>query len=150
MLTSIRTTTQSKPTYKNDRRKETGRTNNKKAKKTFVFDLPLDAALIKTFVGKTQLASISSNHRGAEINIYPPGYNPDPQYQGLWLVRASCRNKTILESLANDMIDRYNNIVQIVRKLRSSVEEAIEDEEAIEGGEVAKCSCCRHHESDTD
>jgi len=48
------------------------------------------------------------------------------------------------------MIDRYNNIVQIVRQLRSRVEEVIEDEEAIEGGEVVKCSCCRHHESDTD
>ena len=145
MLTSIRTTTESKPTYKNDRRRETHRTNNKKAKKTFVFDLPLDSALIKTFVGKTQLATISSNHKGAEINIYPPGYNPDPQYQALWLVRASCRNKTVLQSLASDMIDRYNTIVHIVKQLRSKVEDAIEKEE-----NGAKCSCCHHHDSDTD
>ena len=145
MLTSIRTTTESKPTYKNDRRRETHRTNNKKAKKTFVFDLPLDSALIKTFVGKTQLATISSNHKGVEINIYPPGYNPDPQYQGLWLVRATCRNKTVLQSMANDLIDRYNNIVHIVKKLRSKVEDTIEEEE-----NGAKCSCCHHCDSNTD
>ena len=145
MQTSIRTTTEKKPTYKNDRRRGTRRTNNKKAKKTFVFDIPLDAALIKTFVGKTQLASIASNHRDTEINIYPPGYNPDPQYQEQWLVRASCRNKTVLEALANDMIDRYNNIVHIVRQLRSKVEDANEQEE-----NGAKCSCCHHHDSDTD
>ena len=145
MLTSIRTTTESKPTYKNDRRRETPRTNKKKAKKTFVFDLPLDSALIKTFVGKTQLAAISSKHKGAEINIYPPGYNPDPQYEALWLVRASCRNKTVLQSLASDMIDRYNTIVHIVKQLRSKVEDDIEQEE-----NGAKCSCCHHHDSDTD
>ena len=145
MLTSIRTTTQSKPLYMNDRRRETHRTNKKKSKKTFVFDLPLDSALIKTYVGKTQLATISNNYKNAEINIYPPGYNPDPQYQRLWLVRATCRNKTILQSMANEMVDRYNNIVHIVKKLRSKVEDTIEEEE-----NGAKCSCCHHHDSDTD
>ena len=112
------------------------RTNRKKNKKTYVFDLPLDKALIKTYVGKTQLAVMMKKYKGSSIDLFPPGHNPNAEYKDLWLLRATSRNKITIQSLANDMIDRYNHIVEIVKQIHSH----IHDKEQCDGN----CEC--HHE----
>ena len=101
----------------------TNNNNKKKGKTTFTFDLPIHQALVRTYVGKTQLTVMAGKYRDTKLDLYPPGHGPAEQDGSIWVIRATCRHKAVIASLADDMIERYNHIIEITKRLRQCVEE---------------------------
>jgi len=96
--------------------------NKKKGKTTYTFDLPLHQALVRTYVGKTQLTVMAGKYRDTKLDLYPPGHGPAEQDSSIWVIRATCRHKAVITSLANYMIERYNHIIEVTKRLRQCVE----------------------------
>ena len=96
--------------------------NKKKGKTTYTFDLPLHQALVRTYVGKTQLTVMAGKYRDTKLDLYPPGHGPAEQDSSIWVIRATCRHKAVITPLANDMIERYNHIIEVTKRLRQCVE----------------------------
>ena len=97
--------------------------NKKKGKTTFTFDLPIHQALVRTYVGKTQLTVMAGKYRDTKLDLYPPGHGPAEQDGSIWVIRATCRHKAVIASLADDMIERYNHIIEITKRLRKHIED---------------------------
>ncbi len=96
--------------------------NKKKGKTTFTFDLPIHQAFVRTYVGKTQLTVMAGKYRDTKLDIYPPGHGPAKQDGSIWVIRATCRHKAVISSLADDMIERYNHIIEVTKQIRQCVE----------------------------
>ena len=100
----------------------TNNNNKKKGKTTYTFDLPLHQALVRTYVGKTQLTVMAGKYRDTKLDLYPPGHGPAEQDSSIWVIRATCRHKAVITPLANDMIERYNHIIEVTKRLPQCVE----------------------------
>jgi|TARA_B110000495_G_C22412575_1_gene262124 hypothetical protein len=95
---------------------------NKKGKTEYTFDLPLDEALVRSYVGKTQLTTMGYKYKDTKLDLFPPGHGPAPSDGKIWIIRATCRHRESIRGMSNDMIDRYNQVIEVVRNLRNHID----------------------------
>jgi len=108
------------------------RVNNKKNKRTPMFDLPIPKSLVRPFVGKTQLERLVREYPRVAMQLFPPGYlfKGEHEWADSYILRLTSRRKDILKDASASVVTRYNKIVTVINNIIKSRD----------GGEENACS----------
>lgn len=95
-----------------------------KGHKTFTFELPLDERIVRTYCRSNQMETMTSKQsQKVTITLVPPKIVKDGEEQGekIWTLRVTGRHRQVIKNMASDMIDRYNNIIKVIKNITKDI-----------------------------
>jgi hypothetical protein len=94
--------------------------SNGKGHKTFTFEIPLDERIVRTYCSQNQMETMTSKYsQRVMLTLLPPKIVKDggEQSNKIWTLRAKGRHRQVIKNMAGDMIDRYNNIIKVIKNI---------------------------------
>jgi len=90
--------------------------NQKKNKQNHVFDMPLEEQLVKTFIGKDQVATIKNKYKVDIILIKPPEDSEEKK----WTLRVTGK-KNRVQSAAIELNKRHEKMYKVIMGLFETI-----------------------------
>lgn len=108
---------------------------NTKKKQQYHFELPLHEGIVRSYVAPTQLEKMMSKYnKKVKLELLPPTRNPcadaacgsgcgscaseGPKF---YTLRASGSHRATVKKLAQDMVERHDNIVKVLQGIQKTM-----------------------------
>ena len=126
-------------------------TKNRRGKKMYTFDLPIHEVLVRTYIAPGQMEKMTGKYpKKVSLDLLPPSLDLKENEEKFWTLRATGHHRQTMRSLAVDMTERYNTIVNIIKNIQETTgmtkTKKLGKEETEGHHHQEGCHCCGHEE----